>query len=388
MSDRPSTPPRQTNQGNAAPLTPEQVRQLEINRLKAKALRDQTATSSRSQTPQIAGQKRSFSSTSQPNATRNHLDARTPGAQPGAMSQPSDDAHIRPAAKYRKSAYIEYDLSAMTDTKGGFLSATDDPHNRALHGSNRGKDDAEEKPAHMTLEEWQRHRLLQKLRATKSGPFEPGISVLDKDTDGAGKSKQLVCRECGTPELDWTFQTTFNLLVCNRCKEEHADKYSLLTKTEAREDYLLTEPELRDEELLPRMERPNPHKASFHSMQLFVRCQVEEYAFSARKWGSAEALDDEFERREIQKKDRKEKKWKNKLEELKKRTRVDAYRRQKAAGIAPTGGDGREAQFGDKVKGRFDKHEHEWGRSVEDPETGAVKKRCIDCGMEVEELEF
>ncbi|KAK8199750.1 XPA protein C-terminus-domain-containing protein [Phyllosticta capitalensis] len=380
MSDnnRASTPPRPTATGNT-PLTPEQVRRLEINRLKAKALRDQPASSS--QPP-----KRPHSAISQTTATsRNHRDARTPGAQPGGMAQPADDEHIRPAAKYRKSAYIEYDLSAMTDTKGGFLSATDDPHNKALHGSNRGKDE-EEKPAHMTLEEWQRHRLLQKLRATKSGPFEPGISVLDKDEGGAGKSKQLVCRECGTPEIDWTFQTTFNLLVCNRCKEEHPDKYSLLTKTEAREDYLLTDPELRDEELLPRMERPNPHKASFHSMQLFARCQVEEYAFSARKWGSPEALDAEFERREVQKKERKERKWKNKLEDLKKRTRVDAYRRQKAAGLAS--GDGREAQFGDKVKGRFDKHEHEWGRAVEDAETGAVKKTCIECGMQVEELEF
>jgi DNA-repair protein complementing XP-A cells len=40
-------------------------------------------------------------------------------------------------------------------------------------------------------------------------------------------------------------------------------------------------------------------------MMLFLRYQVEEYAFTV-KWGSAEALDAEFERREAEKKKRKE----------------------------------------------------------------------------------
>jgi DNA-repair protein complementing XP-A cells len=31
---------------------------------------------------------------------------------------------------------------------------------------------------------------------------------------------------------------------------------------------------------------------------------------------------------------------------------------------------------------------HDWGRSVLDKETGLSKKRCEECGMEVEELEF
>ena len=50
-----------------------------------------------------------------------------------------------------------------------------------------------------------------------------------------------------------------------------------------------------------------------------------------------------------------------------------------------TGGD---AQFGQKIKGRYDRHEHEWGRGVVDPQTGMVKKMCAECGMEVEEFEF
>lgn len=222
----------------------------------------------------------------------------------------------------------------------------------------------------MTLREWERHQLLRTLRAQKAGPFEPGLSVLKKEG--------TVCRECGGLEIDWQWEEVFGCAVCGGCKEARADKYSLLTKTEAKEDYLLTDPELRDAELLPHLERPNPHKATWNSMMLYLRYQVEEYAFG-RKWGSAEKLDEEFGRREGEKKRRKEERFREKLRELKKKTRVEAYRRGRQGGKA--GG-----EFGDEVGGGG-KHVHVWGRAVEDGE-GVGVKTCVECGMEVEELEF
>lgn len=114
---------------------------------------------------------------------------------------------------------------------------------------------------------------------------------------------------------------------------------------------------------------------------LFLRYQVEEYAFSPKKWGSAEGLDAEFERREADKKKRKEAQFKSKLQELKKRTRVEAYRRNRQA---PDGSGG---NFGDRIGSRG-RHVHQWGRTVDNPETGIGVKTCVDCGMEVEELEF
>ena len=116
----------------------------------------------------------------------------------------------------------------MTDTKGGFLSAEDDPWNKQMqHQPKEG-----EKPAHMTLKEWERHQLLKGLRQRKEGPFEPGIGL-------GGVSKK--CRECGSLEVDWQWEEVFKCEVCGRCKEKFPEKYSLLTKTEARDDYLLTE---------------------------------------------------------------------------------------------------------------------------------------------------
>lgn len=137
--------------------------------------------------------------------------------------------------------------------------------------------------------------------------------------------------------------------------------------------------ELKDNELLPHLERPNPHKSTWNNMMLYLRFQVEEYAFSSKKWGSPEALDAEFAKRDTEKKKRKEDKFKSKLHELKKRTRVEAYRRNRK-------GDGG-TQFGDDL-GTGGKHTHQWGRAVVDGDTGVGVKTCVECGMEVEELEF
>jgi DNA-repair protein complementing XP-A cells len=154
--------------------------------------------------------------------------------------------------------------------------------------------------------------------------------------------------------------------------------------------------ELNDEDILPHLKKTNPHMATWNDMQLYLRYQIEEYAFSDKKWGSPEALDAEFERRTQDKKKRKEQKFKSKLEELKKRTRTDAYRRnttlvekgsRQRAGLQEEGGDTGEARFGMRLA-RGDKHIHEWGRPVMDEEVGLEFKRCIECGAECEEFEL
>jgi DNA-repair protein complementing XP-A cells len=76
--------------------------------------------------------------------------------------------------------------------------------------------------------------------------------------------------------------------VCTACKKKFPEKYSLLTKTEckevrtpfcrsrrnSRQDYLLTDPELKDEDLLPHLLRPNPYASTYSNMMLFLRVQV------------------------------------------------------------------------------------------------------------------
>ena len=121
----------------------------------------------------------------------------------------------------------------MTDTKGGFLSVEDDPYNKALHAPE--KDGG--KPVHMTLKEWERHQLLKSLRNRKEGPFEPGLGL---DAKGMGTGKKSKCRECGTLEIDWQVEEAYGVCVCKRCQDKD-EKYSQLTKTEVKADYLLTD---------------------------------------------------------------------------------------------------------------------------------------------------
>lgn len=210
----------------------------EINRLRAKAIREQyetagratsgtdTSRQSRNSTASIAGQKRPHSGISSSNVPSTSRDGRA--TQSGSLRRPHDD--IQAAQKFNK--FVEYDFSKMTDTKGGFLTQEDDPHNKALYAPS-----TEDKPAAMTLQEWERQQLLRSLRKQKTGPFEPGINSTKEET-----SKE--CEQCGSLEIDFTWDEVFGCRVCNTCKEKLPERYTLLTKTEAREDYLLTDRKL------------------------------------------------------------------------------------------------------------------------------------------------
>ncbi|PFH62490.1 hypothetical protein XA68_13392 [Ophiocordyceps unilateralis] len=380
MDRPPRTPPatavRETAAPSPSPSKPESSKRIEENRLRAKAIREQ-----READQQAAGIFPSLVRTSTGIVPTDDVHVSKPvnGKRPlSSISGTNRDGRIqgqdgslRPAPKFAK--FVDYNMSSMTDTKGGFLSIEDDPHNYVLGGQKAGQAQGEQRPGNMTVQEWERQQLLRRLRRQKAGPFEPGLSVLD---DEATRKR---CRECRSLEIDFVWEEVFHICVCHKCKEQYPEKYSLLTKTECKQDYLLTDPELRDAELLPHLSKPNPHKTHWHDMNLFLRFQVEEYAIKT-KWGSAEALDAEYERREGQKKARKEAKFKDKLMELKRKTRTDAFRRQ-AGTLGKTGA----SKFGDAIGGQ--RHVHEWGRTVENAE-GMTVKKCKGCGMEVEELEM
>lgn len=183
----------------------------------------------------LAGKKRAYTSLSRDQVPTTNRDA-------SSSAKTGDTPEMLPASsKFAK--FVDYKFSAMTDTKGGFLSAEDDPWNKAMGtgggGGGGGADQKgpEQKPAHMTAAEWERMQVLRNLQRTKTGPFEPGLSVL---SDERARKK---CRECGTVEIDFVWEEVFGCAVCGRCKERFPERYSLLTKTECKQDYLLTERE-------------------------------------------------------------------------------------------------------------------------------------------------
>lgn len=112
--------------------------------------------------------------------------------------------------------------------------------------------------------------------------------------------------------MDFQFLEIFNVNVCYKCKKALPDKYSLLTKTECKDDYLLTNSELDDQEILPHMRKCNPRKPEWSTMMLFLRYQVEEFAW--KKWGGPEELDKEWQRRLKEKELKRDKKLEKKIQ--------------------------------------------------------------------------
>lgn len=123
------------------------------------------------------------------------------------------------------------------------------------------------------------------------------------------------CAECNSIDIDQNYLKYYGVLVCNNCKSK--DCYALLTKTEARQDYLLVENEFK--ELKPWIKK-NPHKSTYNNMLLYLKRDVEDFAI--KKWGSLEDMDQEFYSREEKKKQRKALKFEKDMKELRKKTRI------------------------------------------------------------------
>ncbi|CCK72026.1 DNA repair protein RAD14 KNAG_0I02400 [Huiozyma naganishii CBS 8797] len=250
----------------------------------------------------------------------------------------------------RKSDYIDYDFATLENLNGGYISSRSGP------GEGGGSDGA----VGTSLEEW---KAAQREKRELFGPQEtlvPPPSLEDAHT-------MRRCMECRiNVELDPVLDKVFQLTVCKQCARAHPEKYSLLTKTECKGDYLLTESELADDTLFHRWERANPHAATYARMQLFVRCEVERFASS--KWGSLEALDAEWERRETDRRDRKTRKYDREIKQMRLRTRAQEFTKKYHRG-----------KYGPR-------HTHEFV-TREGPKDieGTVTRRCTGCGLEVVE---
>ncbi|KIM48386.1 hypothetical protein M413DRAFT_230363 [Hebeloma cylindrosporum] len=314
--ERPSTPPRRTSDISHVQVTPEHVKQREINRLKAKAAQRQKEQEASSSLYINSNNKRPLTVT--PTGQRSPT---APVAPP-----------LRPLKRdSRLGTYVEYDLSKMVNSKGGFLM-----------------DDGKKVDEDLLRKELEREK--QRKQHNLDLPM-----FLDPE-------RNPKCNECQSMDIDPMYMKVFHCLVCKACQNEKPEKYSLLTKTECKADYLLTDPELRDEEAMPHLLKANPHASTYANMMLFLRCQVEDFAW--KKWGSPEALDAEFEKRTAEKKKKKNKKFEQSLKDLRKRTKEGVWQRRKD-----------------------EEHKHVFSQ-VEDIRNGIGEQVCHGCGftIEVEEL--
>lgn len=89
--------------------------------------------------------------------------------------------------------YCDFNVATMEDTKGGFLL-----------------DESQPEP-------------------------ESNVGTGKMPTIGIG------CEICSSIDLDFKMEEHYGVQVCLKCVKDEPDKYSLLTKTEVKADYLLTE---------------------------------------------------------------------------------------------------------------------------------------------------
>jgi len=138
---------------------------------------------------------------------------RAPRAGPSTVRDATPSAsRATPAAPLQRDKglgdYIEFDLTRLQNSKGGFL--VEDTGEDALQA----------------LEEQRKEREREKQRLRDQ--MEPGIS-LDPTT-------RPVCKVCQSPDILYDpFLRVFNVRVCRACERAHPEQYSLLTKTEVKE---------------------------------------------------------------------------------------------------------------------------------------------------------
>lgn len=211
--DRPQTPPpRPVPSGND--LTPEQVRRIELNRLKAKAkLREREAA-------------RAESSSSARNANNKRPLQVVPAESKSPTAPPRPEASKSAPLKRdsRLGTYFEYDLSKMVNSKGGFLVEDLNPSDERIKTLEKQRADQR---AAQKLDP-RESSLVSRLACPSKLTFSATAVYLDP-------SLNPKCKECGSIDIDHVFKRVFGLLVCEKCKAEQPEKYSLLTKTECKE---------------------------------------------------------------------------------------------------------------------------------------------------------
>lgn len=257
---------------------------------------------------------------------------------------------IKPSIK--TSDYIDYDFSTMKNLYGGYI----DPSNSKTISIYGDDDNTKSK----SLEDWKRE---QQKRKDLYELAPPPLNITD----------DMKCSDCKINiELDPILLDIFKIKICKSCVKNKPEKYSLLTKTECKNDYFLTESELMDDTIFHKLEKPNPHSGTFARMQLFLRLEIEDFAF--KKWGSEDGLDLEWERRETLKIKRNEKKYKKLIANMRLKTRAQEYTKKL-----------QEKKFGKKHIHDFSNNSYTTNKTDENGHK-IVKRRCADCGLEIEEF--
>lgn len=172
------------------------------------------------------------------------------------------------------------------------------------------------------------------------------------------KPDYLICDDCNKPFMDSYLSNSFDLSVCDKCRDNEA-KHKLISRTEAKKEYLLKDCDLDQREPMLRFVlRKNPHNPRWGDMKLYLRLQVEKRSLEV--WGSPEALEEAKESREENREVQKQKQFNKKVKELRRAVRSSVWRKDTSV------------------------HQHDYGpEELLDQEEDTYRKVCSTCGHQL-----
>ncbi|XP_056374866.1 DNA repair protein complementing XP-A cells isoform X1 [Hyla sarda] len=166
----------------------------------------------------------------------------------------------------------------------------------------------------------------------------------------------LICEECGKDFMDSYLSNHFDLAVCDGCRDAE-EKHKLITRTEAKKEYLLKDCDIdKREPVLKYVLKKNPHNSHWGDMKLYLKLQIVKRSLEV--WGTEEALEEAKEIRQDNRDKIKQKKFDKKVKELRRAVRSSLWKKD------ATG------------------HKHEYGPE-EHIEEDTYKKTCTTCGHEL-----
>ncbi|XP_056442848.1 DNA repair protein complementing XP-A cells [Gadus chalcogrammus] len=165
----------------------------------------------------------------------------------------------------------------------------------------------------------------------------------------------LVCDECGKPFMDSYLSNSFDLSVCDKCRDNDG-KHQLVSRSDAKKNFLLKDCDLDlREPPLRCILRKNPHNPLWGDMKLYLRTQVESRCKEV--FGSEEAMEEAKETRQENKEVQAQKRFNKKVKELRRAVRSSVWTKDSQA------------------------HQHQYGpEEVLDAEEDLYQKTCSTCG--------
>ncbi|XP_064619197.1 DNA repair protein complementing XP-A cells homolog isoform X2 [Lineus longissimus] len=182
---------------------------------------------------------------------------------------------------------------------------------------------------------------------------EQGHTTIVHDPAPINFGDRLMCTECGGEMLNSYLYKQFNLAVCDKCKEDN-DEYDLITKTDAKKEYLLKDHHFEKDPPLKFIEKKNPRHDRWGTMKLYLKKQV--ITRSLEVHGGEDGLEEKKEERKEKREEGKQKKFDKKMKQLRMTVRSSLYKKESAA------------------------HEHVYGGEEYDEEEDVYTKTCQSCG--------